>query len=349
MDDTRTDPPTKRVPPIRRRSLGAASFDWVSITPHHDDAEYPTRLEPKLEGIRLHEWAHAHRQRIQQLLTEKRALLFRGFDLGGAAGFGNVVDALSNGPRLPYRDRSTPRIAHGDNIYCTTMYPPDQTIRLHNEGSYWSAWPLKAFFGCVTAPPVGGETPIGDVHRVHERIDPDVRREFDARRWMLVRNYHDGFALPWQDVFQTSSRSEVEQYCGEHGIELEWLGPDRLRTRQVRAAIQTHPWSGEPLWFNHAAFFHVQSREPALRDALLREFGVDELPYQTFFGDGVTIPDDVVRHINDAYEAERTMFRWQPGDLHLIDNMRLAHARQPYQGDRLILVALTEAYATPSS
>ena len=31
--------------------------------------------------------------------------------------------------------------------------------------------------------------------------------------------------------------------------------------------------------------------------------------------------------------------------MHLIDNARLAHAREPYAGERLVLVALTDAYS----
>ena len=52
-------------------------------------------------------------------------------------------------------DRSTPREEYGANIYCTTIYPSGYTIRLHNEGSYWTTWAMKAFFGCVTAPLTG--------------------------------------------------------------------------------------------------------------------------------------------------------------------------------------------------
>lgn len=349
-----TTPPTDRttrkkkpILPRRRASLGSASRDWVEITPFSEEHRYPTLVTPVVEGLDLNEWAADNTAFIEELYHEKRAILFRGFAPPGVEGFGKFVDLASGGPRLPYRDRSTPRDSYGDNIYCTTIYPAEQTIRLHNEGSYWIAWAMKAFFGCITAPDKGGETPIADVHGVHERIDPKVREEFARKKWMLVRNYNDGFALPWQEVFQTSERSEVEDYCRSNRIDFEWKDGDRLTTRQIRPAIRKHPRTGEALWFNHAAFFHITSREDAIRDSLLAEFGEDELPYHTRYGDGSPIDPEVVRHINAAYDAELIMFRWQEGDVHLIDNMRLAHARQPYEGERLILVALTEGYAGP--
>ena len=74
------------------------------------------------------------------------------------------------------------------------------------------------------------------------------------------------------------------------------------------------------------------------------EFDEEDLPYNTFYGDGGRIDPGVVSHLNDAYDAELIKFRWQVDDVHLIDNVRMAHAREPYEGDRLILVALTEAF-----
>ena len=342
MSDTTARPGPRR---IRRRSVGSSAEDWVTIEPLFEDRPHPTLIRPTLEGLSLSEWARNNRERILTLWEEKRALLFRGFDLGGIPGFEHTVDALSDGPPLPYLDRSTPRVEYSPNVYCTTIYPAENTIRLHNEGSYWTVHPQKAFFACMTAPETGGETPIGDVHGVHERIDPEVREEFARRKWMLQRNYNAGLSLPWQEVYQTHDRAEVEAYCRENRVEFEWLDGDRLRTRQVREPILVHPRSGEPLWHNHAAFFHITTRDAALREALEHEFDEGDLPYNTYYGDGGEIAPDVIRHLNEAYDAELVKFRWQEGDCHLIDNLRLAHAREPYTGDRLILVALTEPVA----
>lgn len=334
----------KSIGRARRRSADA---NGAVVKPYFDDGPYPVLVKPAIEGTPLAPWAAENRDWIEQLFWDKRSLLFRGWDLGGTEGFEQVVDAVSFGERLAYKDRSTPRKTYGDRIYNATVYPNDQTINLHNEGSYWLAWSLKAVFACVTASETGGETPGADVHAVHERIDPEIREEFRRRKVMYVRNYNDGFGLDWQTVFQTDTVDGVEEYARENRIELEWKGGERLRTRQIRPAVRTHPKTGEALWFNHAAFFHISSRDPSVREALEGEFAREDLPYNTYYGDGGEISDDVVRHVLDAYEAEKFMFRWHEGDVHLFDNMRLAHGRQPYTGDRLILVALTEKYVGP--
>jgi len=49
----------------------------------------------------------------------------------------------------------------------------------------------------------------------------------------------------------------------------EWVSDDHLRTRQVRPAITRHPVTGETVWFNHMAFWHVSSLEKDLRELLV--------------------------------------------------------------------------------
>ncbi|MFM9445922.1 TauD/TfdA family dioxygenase [Streptomyces acidiscabies] len=44
--------------------------------------------------------------------------------------------------------------------------------------------------------------------------------------------------------------------------------------------------------------------------------------------------------MNAVYEQVRMAERWQRGDIMLVDNIRVAHGREPFQGDREVLVAM---------
>ena len=304
--------------------------------------DLPRVLEPALEGVDLVEWAAANRARIEALLLEHRALLFRGFDVGSVETFQAFVAASSSGEMLQYRDRSTPRYAVSGNVYISTIYPPDQSIRQHNEGTYWMAWPRKIYFCCLQAPETGGETPICDVRKVYERIDPEVRERFESKGVMYVRNYHPGIGLTWQEAYQTSDESEVEAYLRSNRIDFEWTDAHELRTRQIRPAVRRHPETGEKLWFNHGAFFHVSSQEPGVREALLASYGEEGLPYNTYYGDGSPIDDAAVADVRAAYEAETVKFPWREGDVLFMDNMSVSHGREPYRGERKIVVAMVD-------
>ena len=91
------------------------------------------------------------------------------------------------------------------------------------------------------------------------------------------------------------------------------------------------------------AFLNEWALDPEVREYLVDVFGGDGLPFNTRFGDGDPIGADVVRTINDAYEAHTARVRWQAGDLMLVDNVRTAHGREPFKGPRELVVAMAEA------
>ncbi|KEZ73606.1 syrP protein, partial [Pseudomonas syringae pv. syringae FF5] len=57
------------------------------------------------------------------------------------------------------------------------------------------------------------------------------------------------------------------------------------------------------------------------------------------------IEDSVMALIGDAYEACAVRFDWRKGDVVMLDNMLVAHARDPYEEPRLIVVAMGEMTA----
>ncbi|UVS77138.1 TauD/TfdA family dioxygenase [Actinokineospora sp. UTMC 2448] len=308
-----------------------------------DTAALPLLVEP--DGRAITDLITDRRAELRASLAERGALLFRGFDVGGVDGFDAVVRALSGEPLL-YTERSSPRSTIKGRVYTSTDYPPDEEIFLHNENSYQAAWPLTLFFYCVEPPTSLGATPLADVREVYRLIDPQVRAEFEARGWMLVRNFHADFGAAWQDTFNTTSRDEVEAYCARSGITCQWQGKDGLRTRAVRQAVHYRPGSDVPRWFNHMAFFHVTTLPADLSEGLRSMFAPDDLPTNTFYGDGAEIPADVLDHVRGAYRAATTRFDYHRDDVLVVDNMTAAHGREPFTGPRKIAVAMAEPHGS---
>jgi alpha-ketoglutarate-dependent taurine dioxygenase len=127
-------------------------------------------------------------------------------------------------------------------------------------------------------------------------------------------------------------------------MEFEWLDNNRLRTRQVRQAVTTHPKLAETVWFNHAHMFHVSNLERQVRESLLAEFRDDELPRNAFYGDGKPIETSVLDEIRQVYSQTAITFPWRKGDILMLDNVLASHGREPFVGPRKILVALAELY-----
>jgi alpha-ketoglutarate-dependent taurine dioxygenase len=313
------------------------------------DGLIPLVVEPVAEyagKLKLQEWAPDHLQMLEKAVLEFGGVLFRNFDAKGQEDFHGFLDSIGAN-LITYNESSTPRTQLKKNVYTSTEFPNDQTIALHNELSTSATLPVKIWFFCDLPAAEGGQTPIADTRRVYRRLSEETRARFEEKGWLLVRNYGDGFGLTWQDSFHTDDPAEVERYCREQAITWEWKDGDRLRTWQTRPAVLTHPVTGDHSWFNHIAFWHDANLAPEVRELLRAEFQPEDLPYQTFYGDGSEISDEVAHELRDAYLAERVVFDWYQGDLLMMDNLIAAHGRMPYKGDRRTLVAMADPYRRP--
>ena len=344
MNDTAVfNRPMASLARFQRHAVSNASEDLVRTSFPDASASLPIILQPAVEGVRLAGWIAENRQRIDRLLLEHGAVLFRGFGLNDQLAFERILNALRL-DSMHYMEGATPRTDLGNKVYTSTEFPPEHHIALHNELSYVMTWPKKICFFCLVEPETEGETPIADVSRVFRRIDPSIRKRFEEKGWMLMRNFGEGLGLTWQKAFRTTEKSELESYCRSARIETEWKDENRLRTRQVRPAMTRHPETGEMLWFNHIAFWHVSSLAPQVREVFVAQFGEWGLPYNTFYGDGSSIETSVIAEIRDAYDTETVAVPWQKGDFLLMDNMLAAHGRRPFSGARRILVAMGEPF-----
>lgn len=303
------------------------------------DQQLPLVIQSVTE-VDLATWAKRHEEMIESELLRHGAILFRGFNVNSLRAFDEFTRAVSR-ELLEYGERSSPRTRLSAGIYTSTDHPADQHIVLHNEQSYTLNWPMKIWFCCQQPAQQGGRTPIAGSREIYRRLDPALIELFEQKSVMYVRNYGDGLGLPWQEVFQTRVRAEVEEHCRRAAIVCEWKGGDRLRTRQVRPPVRTHPKTGEWVWFNHALFFHVSSLDAATR-AAFAGLTADELPFNTLFGDGTPIDPSLMEEIREAYREATVSFPWQAGDVLMLDNMLVAHGREPYVGPRKVVVAMAD-------
>jgi hypothetical protein len=76
----------------------------------------------------------------------------------------------------------------------------------------------------------------------------------------------------------------------------------------------------------------------------------DHVPYDTAFGNGEFISKDIVHYLMAAYESETLIWKWQRGDVLLLDNMLVAHSRMPFTGKRRVLTGMADPidYTNPA-
>ncbi|MHB8595759.1 MAG: TauD/TfdA family dioxygenase [Ktedonobacteraceae bacterium] len=332
---------TKTFPMTRRKAISRSQDELVTMTPLLSKSSLPLVIQPAMHEVDLISWAKNSQQKIQEELRQSGGILFRNFNISSVAAFEQFCLTFCT-ELLQYTYRSTPRTQISGKVYSSTEYPADQSILLHNENAYSSTWPLKIWFYAVKPAQKGGETPITDSRTIFRHIPQKIKEHFINKGVMYVRNYNEALDLPWQVVFQTSSRLKVENFCHQAGITFEWKGKNQLMTRQRCSAIAKHPKTDELVWFNQAHLFHISSLPIEVRESLLRTYREEDLPRNAYYGDGSQIEPSVLDEIRAIYEQEAISFPWQEGDILMLDNMLIAHGRRPYVGERKIVTAMAE-------
>lgn len=300
-----------------------------------------------LAGSDAPTWLAQRRDLIDALVDEHGAVLLRGaLALHGSATANETAAAAAVAALVrelavehePFASRQP--VAPG--LASSAQWPPDQPMCMHHELSYLTRPPSRQLFACLKAAEEGGAICLADGAAVLDELPAGFVAGFAEHGWALNRRHGGSVGLDWPDAFGTNSRVEVERYCKEHDIEFAWDHEGGLCTHRVRPAVVRHPRTGHFVWFNQVAFLNAWTMDPAVREYLLFECGPEGLPFDTCRGDGLLLDAATVEMINEVYSAHTVRVPLRDGDLLVVDNLRMAHSREPYRGERRIAVALAD-------
>lgn len=286
-------------------------------------------------------WVTEHRGALRAVVAEHGSVLVRGLGLATTAETGGVFRRLATG-LMTEKEAFAARRTYSDGVYSSSTWPSNQPMCMHHELSYLLEFPSLMLFACLSAPTAGGATAVADGPAVLDALPADLVERFAREGWLLTRSYNDEIGASFAEAFGTEDRGAIERYCRANAIEFEWQPDGGLRTRQRRSALVRHPITGRRCWFNQIAFLNEWTIAAEVREYLVDVYGAEGLPFNTRFGGGDPIGADVVRLLNEVYEANTVREPWQAGDLLLVDNVRTAHSREAFEGPREVLVAMAD-------
>ena len=286
-------------------------------------------------------WAAEHRDALRAVVAEHGAVLVRGLGLGSPAEISEVFRRLTT-TLMSEKEAFAPRRVYTDGVYSSATWPANQQMCMHHELSYRLEVPSLMLFACLRAPDRGGATAVSDSPTVLDALPKDLAERFERDGWLLARSYNDEIGATLAEAFGTEDRGAIESYCRANAIEFAWQPDGGLRTRQRRDAVVRHPMTGRRCFFNQIAFLNEWTIAAEIREYLVDVYGAEGLPFNTSFGTGEPLTEEIVELINAVYEAQTVREPWQSGDLMLVDNIRTAHSREAYDGPREILVGMAE-------
>ncbi|KAL8137002.1 hypothetical protein V2J09_003003 [Rumex salicifolius] len=292
---------------------------------------FPLVLSPAAEAaVSLPEFVRAHKPWVEAQLHETNAVLFRGFHVPTAAEFSEVVGGFGY-EEFPFKGVAAPRRHVVGPVYTSNDSPPHLPVEFHNEIAYLEDYPNKAFFYCEVEPGSQGETPIVLGHLVYERLKKNhsdflhrlEKHGFIYRKFLPYETDPlSPIGQSWKTTFSTHDKSIAKQRAEKVGMKLEWV--------ENGAMVAVKPVPGikgdneHKIWFN------------SLMPTNTSDAGLVTL------GDGGPISCELMKDCSAILEEECVAFPWRHGDVLMLDNWAVQHARRPFTPPRRVLAAFTK-------
>ena len=329
-----------------RRLTGCAEFPIV-FSPQNSSADFDSFLN----------WVRSERSSLRKKVVEAGAVLFRGFTIETPHQFEEVVRALEGAP-MPYEGGTADRQRVAGEVHTSTSMPARFKLPLHHEMAYRERTPRRIFFFCQKASPTGGQTILGD----GATIGAEVRRQLpgvfegktvrlerrllngERKRWIPLRVSKAFRMTTWQRVFGTSDRREVERSLRDQGYTFQWTAAGNLNFWTDLSPFITHPETGKEIWFRPLHYFDFSPRVygKLIYRAVKWAYRLARKdPPILRWSTGEPIDRPALDQIHQILSEHEVQFDWQEGDLLYLDNRRIAHGRNPFQGSRSILVLMT--------
>jgi len=298
------------------------------------------------------EWSGERRDLFDELIQRYGGVVLRGFPLDGAEDFNRFANLFPiYGPG--YAGGMAPRRHVTGDVLESTNLTQGFKLSLHSEMAYMKSFPPRIAFFCQQASGVGGEIIIGSLAELTRRIPPALRDKIECHKVRVVRNYtpcgtsrnlkaiEDTNQIGWDEAFETEDAAEVERLCRQLGLDLEWNEDGSLTLFDLVDPFTVHPKTGERVYRSslHTDITSERQGMAATRERLIAR---QQHPSGSFLDSGEKLARDEAECIHRIQEEIEISWQWRDGDLMILDNLQVAHGRNPYSGERLAHVALLD-------
>ncbi|KAG7763436.1 hypothetical protein KL931_005110 [Ogataea haglerorum] len=236
--------------------------------------------------------------------------------------------------------------------------PSGMTIYQHNEFSRFLKYPSKLFFVCTRYKASGGSTPLvhgGELFAALEQIYPDFLTElgnkglYMKQTWPLETDNNTA----WRDYFcfgrnldrdeDLETQKKKASVLGEEFVSRDYYFDENndLIVGQHSKPIRSYKASeteSYPVLFNSIVAYYgdAKFKSNAYHKTAALEYD-NSMPIPEKYLDEL-----VEQSIKLAYHHE-----WQEGDIAIVDNLQVSHGREPWAGERHILVSMWDRVNKP--
>eukprot|EP00037_Helgoeca_nana_P001772 m.29370 g.29370 ORF g.29370 m.29370 type:complete len:366 (+) comp12106_c0_seq1:100-1197(+) len=322
--------------------------------------------DPAMTVEQSSQWVVDNQPGIEGLLKVHGAILFRGFPFTSVEHFDGFVTAFQGWEDLSYEDSLSfaVRVRKSGRI-CTTNEGRTGGLVFHHEQAQSPRWPSKLFFCCEKAAEAGdgGFTGVCRSDLVLEQLaakHPEFVAKCEALgvKYTIYTSETDdsskGVGRSWKSFFSAKDRPDCEKRMTALGYTWEWLEGGTLKATTPRLeAVVTAPGTATKCFFNQLPattnnaleFSKVGTEGSDLHtdlDATPTQAGINKC---LAFGDGSEVSIDALMDARAICERNAVDLQWRDGDVALLDNYIVMHARRIWHGplgSRKLLASLVQ-------
>ncbi|KAJ5708773.1 hypothetical protein N7493_010107 [Penicillium malachiteum] len=237
---------------------------------------------------------------------------------------------------------------HGWHVVATNDGPPTDIITWHNEYGVCPSHPHYVVFFCEKPPPSGEETPGTSSLAVYDRLKKECPEllEQSAKKVYTYKFHHTAVQtrglVGGNGVFSPTAFGPVDESLP---VEQQRKFTGGLDITHRVTGIRMHPTRNVPSYFNAMAN----------RWAYANKYNTWEPPYTASKEDGTeqtfwppmfsgmeedkVIPKEWMDKAGEIQNEFVSTVAWEAGNVMVIDNFAVQHARLPWEGHRTVLAS----------
>lgn len=227
--------------------------------------------------------------------------------------------------------------------------PCEIPVQFHNEMAYSKKFPKHVAFAMVMQAESDGTTLLADNMRLTELLSSSLKQKLKTLGVQYIRNLNDQsqrgspeFFTSWQEAYLTENLEEaLKKGNTEESILVRHEDGVRMKHITWCPVFYVHPDHGE-LYFGSLLNRHGSWMDD---HPTWNHMPLAERPYHCVWGDGTEFSESELAEIRDVHEKSTIANRLVPGDLVVVDNLRVAHGRTPYKGKRQMGLLLSDMVA----
>lgn len=309
----------------------------------HDGKPFPLILRPSDEKTftdlpNTIKWLEDNRDKLKKILLKYGVIVFRDFPVKKAIDFDAFVKALDYRP-FPYIGGAAPRTSVVGDVFTTNESPPDKLVDFHHEIAQSPKYPKNIFFFCEYPAKEGGQTSVAPSNLVYRKMlekEPEFVKNLEEKGVRYLRVLPDGddnesaIGRGWQSTYLSKTREEAESKAKELGTTFEWMPDGSVKTiTAIMPGVRINPNNGLKMWHNaiiNAYRAYVDSRNVPEKSVYL--------------SDGTYMKPEVMDVLDDTLGECASDMDWKSGDVMMIDNLQVLHARREFVPPRRVLAWL---------